>query len=107
MATEDYLNGSRRLVSVFRSPQRDGMYLYVERREGLARVPEALLALFGRPQHAMDLLLTATRPLARVDVAEVLRQLDDQGFFLQLPPVIDNEARAIIAANAKLAACRR
>ena len=106
MATE-YLDDTRRLVSVFRSPRRDGMYLYVDRKEGMTRVPEALRELFGAPQHAMDLLLTAERPLARADAAEVLTQLRDQGFFLQMPAVIDDEARAIIAANDKLAPGRR
>ena len=106
MATE-YLDESRRLVSVYRSPRREGMYLYVDRKEGLARVPDALRDLFGVPQHAMDLLLTPERTLARASAAEVLAKIRDQGFFLQMPPVIDSEARAIIDANEKLAPGRR
>lgn len=106
MANE-YLDANRRLVSVFRSPRRDGMYLYVDRREGLARVPDALRELFGTPQHAMDLLLTPERALARVSAADVLAKIAEQGFYLQMPPVIDGEARAIIEANEKLAPGRR
>lgn len=103
---EQYLGAQRRLVSIFRSPRKDGMYLYVDRAEGLARVPADLLALFGPPRHSMDLLLTPARPLARVDVAEVLARIAERGWFLQMPPAPDEESRAIIAANDKLPAGR-
>lgn len=103
----DYFDETRRLVSVFRSPRREGMYLYVDRKDGLARVPDALRELFGTPQHAMDLVLTPDRTLARVPAVEVLAKIRDQGFFLQMPPVLDSEARAIIDANEKLAPGRR
>lgn len=103
----DYLDANRRLVSIYRSPRRDGMYLYVDRKEGLARVPDALRELFGTPQHAMDLLVTAERKLARVAAADVLAKIAEQGFYLQMPPLPDDEMRAIIAANEKLAPGRR
>ena len=103
-----YLDENRRLVSVFRSPRRDGMYLYVDSKAGIAGLPEVLRELFGTPQHTMDLLLTPERRLARGNAAEVLAAIRDQGFFLQMPPVIDDDARAmIIAANDKLAPGRR
>jgi uncharacterized protein YcgL (UPF0745 family) len=102
----DYLDDTRRLVSVFRSPRRDGMYLYVDRREGTARVPPALLDLFGAPAHAMDLLLTPQRQLARADAVDVLAGIRDRGYFLQMPPQPDAEMNAIILANEKLAAGR-
>lgn len=102
----DYLDDQRRLVSVWRSSRRDGMYLYVDRAEGVQRVPEGLLQVFGAPQHAMDLLLTPMRKLARADAAEVLVAIRDQGFFLQLPPQPDAELQRLIAANHKLSAGR-
>lgn len=103
----DYLGDARRLVSIFRSPCRDGMYLYVDRRDGTARVPAPLLDLFGAPVHAMDLLLTPERQLARADAADVLAAIRDRGYFLQMPPQPDAEMNAIILANEKLAAGRR
>lgn len=106
MAT-DYLHDARRLVSVFRSPLRADMYLYVDRKERFARVPAALLELFGTPRHAMDLLLTPDRALARVSAGDVLAAVRDQGFFLQMPAVIDDEMLAIVKANEKLASGRR
>lgn len=102
---DEYLAArGRRFVSVFRSARKEGMYLYVDRQEGLARVPEALRELFGTPLHSMDLLLTPERPLARARAADVLARIGEQGFFLQMPPLPDEETARIIAANDKLAA---
>jgi uncharacterized protein YcgL (UPF0745 family) len=66
------------------------MYLYVERSEALARVPEALLAAFGPPQLAFDMVLTPDRKLAREDITTVLENLEKQGYHLQMPPPDDD-----------------
>ncbi|GAB7532383.1 YcgL domain-containing protein [Pseudomonas sp. 3A(2025)] len=65
------------------------MYLYVLKSDVLTRVPDALLGLFGKPQHAFDLVLSPERTLAREDIAKVLENLDTQGYHLQLPPPED------------------
>jgi len=75
-----------RLVQVWRSPLRDGMYLIVDRWEGLERVPEALLKRFGRPQPSIVFLLRPDRPLARSEPQAVLDALTEHGFHLQMPP---------------------
>ena len=62
------------------------MYLYVDKQEGIERVPEALLAQFGTPEEAFTLLLSADRTLARANAVEVLAAIDEQGFYLQMPP---------------------
>lgn len=56
-------------------------------------LPESLVSLFGQPEHVMDLELTPERPLAREDVTQVISNLEEQGFFLQLPPSIIEEPR--------------
>ena len=76
----------KRLCQIFRSSRKAEMYLYVDKARGLADVPEPLLQQFGDPQEVMTLLLSAERKLARVDAAEVLRCIGEQGFFLQMPP---------------------
>ncbi|NHN79165.1 hypothetical protein HA520_18060 [Azotobacter chroococcum] len=76
----------KRICSIYKSPRRREMYLYVERKDALARVPEALLAAFGTPQHAFDLVLTPERTLAREDIHKVLENLEKQGYHLQMPP---------------------
>lgn len=79
------------LCEVFRSPRREGMYLYVERGEGLARVPGELLKVFGAPQSALVFRLHAGRRMARVSAQAVLQGLVEQGFYVQMPPASGSE----------------
>lgn len=75
------------MCSVYRSPKKEGMYIYVPKNDPFEQVPEALLQQFGTPGHVMDLLLTPERSLARVDVREVMAAVGNQGYFLQMPPL--------------------
>ncbi len=77
---------SRRLCTVFRSARVEGMYLYVDRAEGVARVPEPLMQRFGNPEQVMILPLHPERKLARADAARVLELIETQGYYLQMPP---------------------
>ena len=76
----------RRLCQVYRSPRKEEMYLYVDKANGLQDVPEALLDQFGEPEEVMIILLDPARELARADVSEVLEKIEQQGFYLQMPP---------------------
>jgi uncharacterized protein YcgL (UPF0745 family) len=62
------------------------MYLFVSRSDGLARVPEPLLKRFGEPREVMTVLLDGRRKLARADADEVRQSIEEQGFYLQMPP---------------------
>ncbi len=77
-----------RVCTVYRSSRHDGMYLYVDRREGLERVPESLLERFGEPREVLTLMLDEKRKLARADPRAVLEALAEKGFYLQLPPTV-------------------
>ncbi|MBE8718126.1 YcgL domain-containing protein [Cellvibrio polysaccharolyticus] len=92
------------ITEIFRSAREEGMYLYVRKDEGLSRVPEELLKRFGKPVSAMVLLLTPERKLARVPTASVLKALQEQGFYLQLPPAPggDQEMWQVRSHNSKL-----
>ncbi len=76
----------KRLCSIYRSSRVEGMYLYVDKQDDLARVPEALLKTFGKPELAMTLALYPERKLARADVNNVLEAIVQNGFYLQMPP---------------------
>ncbi|MBD3656188.1 MULTISPECIES: YcgL domain-containing protein [Marinobacter] len=75
----------RQFVSVFRSTRKNDTYLYVRRGQSWDELPESLRGIFGPPAHAMDLLLTADRKLARTSGQQVLEAIADKGFFLQMP----------------------
>ena len=74
------------LCEIFKSSRKDEMYLYVDKRKGLTPVPEALLATFGKPVAVFTMILTADKKLARVNVDDVIAAIDEQGFYLQMPP---------------------
>lgn len=74
------------MCSIYRSPKKEGMYIYVPKQEPFENVPEALLQTFGTPGHVMDLLLTQDRTLARVDVKQVMQGIEQKGYYLQMPP---------------------
>lgn len=71
---------------IYRSPTRDQTYLYVEKKDDFSRVPQELLRGFGKPQLAMVLPLERTKKLANADIEKVKQALQDQGYYLQLPP---------------------
>ncbi|KPQ22922.1 MAG: hypothetical protein HLUCCA13_15720 [Halomonas sp. HL-48] len=74
------------LCEIFKSTRKEAMYLYVDKRQGLEHVPEALLGSFGKPEPLLTMILTADKKLARADAAEVMEAIADQGFYLQMPP---------------------
>ena len=79
----------KRICSIYRSLKRNEMYLYVLKSDVLERVPEGLLAVFGKPVHAFNLVLTPERKLQQEDIHQVLENLDKQGYHLQMPPAED------------------
>lgn len=79
----------KRICSIYKSPRKNEMYLYVLKSDALERVPENLLAAFGPPTLAFSMVLTPERTLAREDIHTVLENLEKQGYHLQMPPPED------------------
>lgn len=80
----------KRICSIYKSPRKSGMYLYVLKSDALERVPEHLLVAFGPPTLAFSMVLTPERELAREDIHKVLENLETQGYHLQMPPPDDD-----------------
>lgn len=91
-----------RICTIYRSPKKDGMYLYVDKTEDLTRVPEKLLKKFGKPEHAMTLLISPDKKLARVDAPTVLAAVLDIGYFLQIPPQYESAITQLNLKNSKI-----
>lgn len=77
---------SHMICQIYRSSKKPGAYLYVSKTKGLECLPEPLLELFGAPQEAFTMLLTADKKLANADAKKVLSELVGKGYYLQLPP---------------------
>ncbi|QTF08284.1 hypothetical protein HC231_10460 [Brenneria izadpanahii] len=75
---------------IYRSAKRDQTYLYVEKKDDFSRVPEELMKSFGMPHFAMLLPLDGSKKLARADIEKVKQALKEQGFYLQVPPPLEN-----------------
>jgi uncharacterized protein YcgL (UPF0745 family) len=87
-----------RVIEIFKGHKKEEMYLYVEQKNGLKSVPDDLLATFGQTESVMVLLLTKDKKLARVTASDILAAIEDQGYFLQMPPPPEALAEAQIAA---------
>lgn len=72
--------------AIYKSRRQPDYYLFVEAVDDFTRVPERLLALLGRLEFVMELQLDEQRRLAQVSVLDVIRQLNREGYFLQMPP---------------------
>lgn len=71
--------------AIYKSQRKQDTYLYMAAKDDFAAVPEGLLKLLGQPVYVMDLDLSPQRKLAREDVAEVMRNLQERGWHLQMP----------------------
>ncbi len=87
-----------RLVEIFKGDKKEEMYLYVDQKEGLQKVPGDLLASFGRIESVMVLPMNQEKKLARVKASDVLRGIKKEGYFLQMPPSLEALAEAQISA---------
>jgi len=90
------------ICDVYKSEVEADMYLYVSKADGLSRVPEALLDRFGKPKQAITLVLQAGRKLARTTAEKVMSELEEKGFYLQMPLPKDIYMSEIHAKNSKM-----
>jgi len=74
---------------IYKSLSKQEMYLYLAEEEGFAQVPDALMSRFGKPGFVMELELHEGRSLAREDVVQVMQNLNERGFHLQMPPNLE------------------
>lgn len=74
------------LCFVYRSKKNHEMYLYLPEKDQFSAVPDSLLKLVGQVEFSFEFKLTTERKLLRYEASEVMRNLRDNGFFLQMPP---------------------
>lgn len=90
MSTQ-YTSDVKRFCSVYKSPKKHEMYIYLDRGQGLESFPEDLKPVFGEPEHVLDMILTPEKKLARVEAAKVLKEIASKGYYLQMPPVENSD----------------
>lgn len=94
------------MCEVYKSRKDEEMYLYVSREERFDRVPEVLLARFNDTVPVTSFILSPERKLARADTGKVIAAIEEQGFYLQMPPrrsdMMDTPIEGLVKANEKL-----
>jgi len=71
---------------IYKGSKNPEAYLFMINEDDFSDVPDALLGLMGELEQVLSLELDEHRKLANADTATVLRQLQNQGYYLQLPP---------------------
>ncbi|QIZ78845.1 YcgL domain-containing protein [Ferrimonas lipolytica] len=74
------------ICAVYKSSKKAETYLYVNKRDDFSSVPQPLMDIFGVPKFVMLLPMIKLTKLANVDLNKLKSELDEKGFFLQLPP---------------------
>lgn len=72
--------------SIYRCSKRDEMYLYLAEEKTIDDLPGELIVLVKDLTHVMELELTPKKKLAREDVLLVMKNLEEKGYHLQMPP---------------------
>jgi uncharacterized protein YcgL (UPF0745 family) len=76
---------------IYKSSRKEEMYLYLDKEDAYEDLPDMLKQHFGKAVFVMQLELSPERPLARADVTAVMAALDEQGYYLQMPPKLEPE----------------
>lgn len=71
---------------VYRSGKKSGMYLYLKEKDAFDDVPESLMKLLGELTFSFEFDLSEDRKLVREEAKEVIRIIEESGYFLQMPP---------------------
>ena len=74
------------LCAVYKTRKKEGMFLYVKNKEDFSSVPEVLMQQFGHPELVMLLPLDKREQLGRVNKQTLVTALNEQGYYLQMPP---------------------
>lgn len=71
--------------AVYKSLKKDETYVFIPTTTSLSDLPDDLLKVLGQTELSMTLNLTAEKKMARGTAADVIKSIEEQGFYLQMP----------------------
>lgn len=92
----------KNFISIYKNLKKEGMYLYVSKENGLSKIPDALLSLFGTPTLVTYMLVTEDKKFAKFTAKDLLTALNEKGFYLQMPEPLEEYRQFLVASNQKL-----
>lgn len=70
---------------VYKGDKKEDHYLYLDAELEDAEVPDSLLSMMGELQLIIEFELSAQRQLPQADPQQVLQDIQNNGFYLQMP----------------------
>ena len=70
---------------VYKGERHDDHYLYLNNEIDAADVPQALLTMLGELSLVIEFDLDHQRQLPQADPQQVIQDIENQGFYLQMP----------------------
>ena len=83
-----------KLSAVYKSLRKVDTYLYIQHKDDFSKVPQSLMQQFGEPQFVMQVPLDKRERVAGIHVDTLMQKLQDDGFYLQLPPTAQSLLKA-------------
>lgn len=83
------------MCSIYKSAKKPDTYLYIPYDTEFEDLPEGLTQLWGTPELVMHLDLNKRSSLALCSIEEVKARIDEEGYFLQMPPTEEEIAQLI------------
>lgn len=71
---------------IYKSSKKDELFLFLAEEDNFECVPEEVMKAFGAPKKAMELEVKPGMKMARSKPEDVIANLKERGFHLQMPP---------------------
>lgn len=72
--------------TVYKSLKKNQTYVFVPQSSDTADLPEALNGLLGTLEKVLDVEINENSTLARAKPCDVIQNIQQHGFYLQMPP---------------------
>ena len=72
--------------AIYKCSRKEHTYIYINEKDKFDDIPEVLMKTLGSLSFVMELELYPEKHLAQASASEVIEKLNEQGFYLQLPP---------------------
>lgn len=79
-----------KLCAVYKSSRKIDTYLYVSEKGDFSKLPSALLKAFGAPIFVMLIPVIKRAKIAQLPRHVLIEKIEKEGYYLQLPPKIEN-----------------
>lgn len=92
----------KKFISIYKSPKKEGMYIYLNKASSIDEIPKALLELFGAPVLVTHMIVEEDKKFSKFEAKELLASVKEKGFYLQMPDPLPEYRKFLVSQNDKL-----